>query len=116
MVGAVVSIIVAVVAVVGTITVARQNRRGTVEATGRTADVAAAQIQATRENDFIDQLQEELTEARLAQANRLERLEERVENLEKERDGYRDHAHVLEQHIFSGAQPPHPAWPTHLPR
>lgn len=116
MVGAVVSIICAVVAVVGTITVARQNRIGTVQSTGRTADVAAAQVQASRENNFIDQLQEELTEAREAQAQRLARLEERVDTLEKERDGYRDHAHVLEQHIFSGAQPPHPPWPPHLPR
>lgn len=90
------------------------------------AQQAAATAKATEESaaqHMIDQLQEELAGHRAAQdarstamEERMTKLDERNDDLARERDGYRAFAHELRSHIWDGKPPPPPDWPEGLPR
>ena len=83
--GWIVTVIVAIVAVVGTVWSARTQNR------------------SKPENAFIDQLQEDLRDVR----TRMDRVERR----ERVRD---DYIAQLRSHIEQGAPPPPPPWPAAL--
>ena len=79
----------------------------------RTASKALTQ---NGENNLIDQLQEELRTYREDAGRRATAQDERLNALERTRDGYRDYAHELRSHIFDRKEPPPPGWPAGLPR
>lgn len=89
----------------------------------RSARIQAEATQATRENQLIDQLQEELgryresTDARaIEQDRRMNALEDRNGILVERNDRYRDLLHKHRAHIWDQLPPPPPEWPADLPR
>jgi len=96
----------------------------------RAATIQSEAAQATRENNLIDQLQEELSTSRAEQAaaraeqaarmtaqeSRMNALEERNGVLVDRNDRYRDLLHKHRAHIWDQLPPPPPEWPDDLPR
>lgn len=89
----------------------------------RSARIQSEATQATRENQLIDQLQEELgryresTDARaIEQDRRMNALEDRNGILVERNDRYRDLLHKHRAHIWDQLPPPPPEWPADLPR
>lgn len=109
-------------AVVGHLLSAKASKRAAAVQTEE-ARVRAEEVKASRENNLIDQLQEELTAYRKEQGDRMTAQETRMTDLEKrndelrtQNDGYRDLLHKHRAHIYDGSPPPPPEWPDHLPR
>lgn len=80
--------------------------------------VTSKSAKRTSEQQFIDQLQEELSRYRFTadaratvQNERIERIERQNKELTEERDTLRSYAHDLRGHIFDGKPPPPPTWP-----
>lgn len=89
----------------------------------RAAEVQAVANKKDAENKLIDQLQEELVRYREAndrrateQDARMNRLEARNDELTRQYETIRTHAHELRAHIWDEKGPPPPAWPAGAPR
>lgn len=92
--------LLAAAAILGSVMTARANKRA--------AAVQVETAQATRDNAFIDQLQEELNRYRMATDVRLDRLE-------AENRGYRAFIGVQRDHMAAHGITL-PPWPDGLPR
>lgn len=89
----------------------------------RAATVQSEAAQASRENNLIDQLQEELVAYRAETATRAAEQDRRLNTLEEKNgilidrnDRYRDLLHKHRAHIWDKLPPPPPEWPEDLPR
>jgi len=77
---------------------------------------ASKVVASTAENTLIDQLQEELRTYRDDAGRRATEQDARMNRLETNSDGYREHIYDLRSHIWDRKEPPPPEWPKGLPR
>lgn len=101
-------VIVAIIGAAGLLFGALVGHRVADRRSRRDAQVAAATVESTSQNQLIDQLQEELARYR-------ERTDARLDTLEAENRGYRAFIGIQRDHMAEH-NIPLPPWPEGLPR